>query len=173
VIVGRKESLISGFPEKLKRSTSSPELVYRISKEHYAVRGSSAPREPESPVFTLATDTGERIAVCRGDPTGRRELSEHAIITAVYSEPSSGGVVVPTGLVFVRFRDSIKAESKRQALERAGYRLVKLLAYAPNAAWVEAVSGDIAEALRNIGRLEELDAVENVEPQLLSKRASK
>jgi len=61
------------------------------------------------------------------------------------------------------------AETRRKELARAGYEVVQLLVYAPQAAWVRARSGGIAEALTSIPALEALAEVENVEPQMLMK----
>lgn len=47
------------------------------------------------------------------------------------------------------------------------YELVESLAYAPQAAWLRAPAGDIADALAGLPRLEQLPDVENVEPQML------
>lgn len=47
------------------------------------------------------------------------------------------------------------------------YELVESLAYAPQAAWLRAPSGDMADALAGLSRLEQLPDIENVEPQML------
>ncbi len=91
----------------------------------------------------------------------------------MYVEPESHRVVVPTGRVLVRFAESVQAESKREALHAAGYRIVAVLGYAPHCAWLEAASGDRAQALRDIERVEALSDVQNVEPQWLSQRATR
>ena len=51
-------------------------------------------------------------------------------------------------------------------IERAGYRIEEVLAYAPQAAWLFTDSG-IAPALRQIDQLEAITNVQLVEPQLI------
>ena len=168
----QKRSL-SDFPEKLKRSTQTPDLVYLRATDFYAVRGMPAHAERDVPVLTVNTDNGESIHVYRGVPKQTRALSGSLSVMPVYSRPSAENIVVPTGRVFVRFADSIKAETKADELKKAGYKIAQTLVYAPNAAWLEATNGDVAMALNNIEKLEKLADVENVEPQLLAPRALK
>ncbi|HEV8717343.1 MAG TPA: hypothetical protein VGX03_31545 [Candidatus Binatia bacterium] len=168
----QKRSL-SDFPKRLKRSTQTPDRVYLRATDFYAVRGTPVQAERDVPVLTVNADNGESIRVYRGVPKQTRAVSGSPSVTPVYSLPSAESVVVPTGRVFVRFADSIKAETKADELKKAGYKIVQTLVYAPNAAWLEATNGDIAMALNNIEKLAELADVENVEPQLLAPRALK
>ena len=93
-------------------------------------------------------------------------------MTAVYALPS-GRLAVPTGRVFVRFREGVAPKARSEELKHAGYRITMTLAYAPSAAWLEADDGEVATALRNIERLEALNGVVNVEPQLLAPRVAR
>ncbi len=80
-------------------------------------------------------------------------------------------MVVPTGRVFIRLEEGAHAESYADAFRKLGYVITQSLPYAPNAAWLAHEDGDVAAALRNIGALEKLPWVRNVEPQLLGTRA--
>lgn len=164
----------SDFPKQLKRSTQTPDLVYARATDFYAARGAPVRAECDVPVLTVNADNGESIRVYRGEPKQTRALSSASPgVMPVYSLPSAESVVVPTGRVFVRFADSIGVATKADDLKKAGYKIVQTLAYAPNAAWLEATNGDVAAALNNIEKLEKLADVENVEPQLLAPRALK
>jgi hypothetical protein len=165
------EPVFSEYPATLRQSTLNPEIVYVRSDELVAVRGSLTRSAHEAPVLTVMGDEGESIAVYRGGPAERRAWSADAsAVTPAYTL-SGTRIGVPTGRVFVRFRDEVPVNARRGDLERAGYRIVKTLAYAPSAAWLEADDGRMASALANIGRLEALNDVVNVEPQLLASRA--
>lgn len=174
------------YPATLQHSTTQPAIVYERSAERFAwfraaASGAgtredvpppqaSGPRvRSVSPEMSLSADDGTRIDVYRGAP--EQVPSDAGESGAVYVEPASGRIVVPTGRVLVRFRETIRADARRDALQTAGYRIEAVLSYAPNCAWVVAASGDRAQALHNIGRLEALADVENVEPQWLSPRA--
>jgi hypothetical protein len=92
-------------------------------------------------------------------------------ITPIYSLEPNGPPAVPTGLVFLRFREEIKAEEQHQTLASIGYAITDIPLYALHTAWVQHKSGDIAAALTNLPSLETLSVVVNVEPQMLTKRA--
>jgi len=164
---------LADFPQRLKRSTQTPDLVYVRATDFYAVRGTPARAARDVPVLTVNADNGESIRVYRGVPKQTRASSGLPSVTPVYSLPSTESVVIPTGRVFVRFVEAIKAETKVAELKKAGYKIVQTLAYAPNAAWLEATNDDVALALNNLEKLEALADVENVEPQLLAPRALK
>ncbi len=161
------------YPATLKQSTLKPEIVYHRSPELFAVRGAPERSGRDVPVLTVTGDDGETVAVYRGGPAAWRARSlDAASISPVYAL-SGTRIVVPTGRVFVRFRDAVVASAKAADLERAGYRLAQTLPYAPSAAWVEADDQRMASALGNIGRLEALNDVVNVEPQLLASRVAR
>lgn len=94
-------------------------------------------------------------------------------VTPAYRDPGSGQCRVPSGRVFVRFAADVSAAARREALRRAGYRILEVPVYAPHAAWLEADNGSVAQALGGIAGLEALPDVENVEPQWLTERAAK
>jgi hypothetical protein len=158
------------YPPTLKHSIQHQDIVYRRSTDFIALRGAPPLSTSDARVLEMTGDDGELMRVYRatGDQ-GEVSPSGPGAVTAVYTLPS-GRLAVPTGRVFVRFREDVAAEARAGELKRAGYRITKTLAYAPNAAWVEADDGEVATALRNIERLEAMSGVVNVEPQLLTRR---
>lgn len=168
-----KSDPLAGYPQKLRQSTQNPGIVYVRASDMYALRGGATGLR-EAPLATLSADGGDSIRVYRGSPgpAARSAAAPAAAVLPVYSQAVGDGLAIPTGRVFVRFADAIKAESRAAELKKLGYRIAQTLAYAPNAAWLEAEDG-APSALRNIERVEKLDGVENVEPQLLSPRAAR
>ena len=165
--------VFSDYPATLKQSTLNPGIEYERSDELVAVRGPHERSGREAPVLTVTGDDGEAIAVYRGGPPERRAWSADAsAVTPAYTL-SATRIGVPTGRVFVRFRDEVGVSTRRGDIERAGYRIARTLDYAPSAAWLEADDGRMTSALANIGRLEALSDVVNVEPQLLASRAAR
>ena len=161
------------YPPTLKHSTQNRNIVYRRSTEFIALRGSPPPSRSDDPVLEMTGDHGELVRVYRATAENGRALpAEPAAMTAVYALPS-GRLAVPTGRVFVRFREDVAPEARSEELKRAGYRIMMTLAYAPSAAWLEADDGEVATALRNIERLETMNGMVNVEPQLLAPRVAR
>jgi hypothetical protein len=113
-------------------------------------------------VWTLEA---EGIAVLRGQP--RSASIPVAAVTPVYARPS-GPPAVPTGRVFVRFAENVRADLRRRQLSRAGWELVEAPAWAPHTAWVRPASGDIAAALAGLDALAALPDVARVEPEMLA-----
>ena len=60
-----------------------------------------------------------------------------------------------------------------QTISEGGYELAKTVSYAPNAGWLRAKSGKLADALANAPKLNDVAGMENVEPQTLSKAVRK
>lgn len=102
------------------------------------------------------------------DAAGRADATDQG---PVYRRVPGGDIVVPTGLVLVRFAEDDAAADHRDDLAGAGYELEQVPGYAPQAAWVRATSGDIADALRDIGRLGGLTGVVSVEAQMIGERS--
>lgn len=90
-----------------------------------------------------------------------------------YTSQPEGSPAVPTGRVFIRFEDGLKVADRSTEIEDAGYKIAEKIDYAENAAWLSERSGSIARALAGIEKLESIKGVENVEPQMLMKRAAK
>lgn len=167
---------LAAFPAKLRHSTSNPDVVYVRAPGFFARRGATPRGLDDAPMMTLDAD-GDAIHVYRGvTPAAPRARSPEARddrLLAVYARDASAtALAIPTGRVFVRFADALKAEAFSDKLRALGYRIVRTVSYAPNAAWLESVSG-ASEALKNIDKIESLAEVVNVEPQLISPRAAK
>lgn len=160
-----EESLFSGYPQQVRASTARSDLRYVRLPGHFAVHG-RVPASWESSVIVLLEEG--RIAVCRGEPMPQPASSELVALSPVYAIGPEGPPAVPTGFIFVRFKETIHAAKRRAALAQAGYTVRQILPYAPHAAWVEASSGGIARALTRIASLEALPDVVSVEPQMLS-----
>ena len=110
------------------------------------------------------------IAVFQGEPDTATAASPTGRLGPVYALQPGGVLAVPTGLIFVRFPPGTSAASHAKQIAEAGYELVEIPSYAPQAAWVRARTGQIADSLANMTALEQLPDVENIEPQMLMER---
>lgn len=151
----------SDFPERV--GTGRAGAWYVRAPGRYAVRQGEG--QPEAPGAEM-TFAREGIAVFRGEPGA-------ATHTPVYRLQPDGPLAVPTGKIFLRFKEGLEAASRRKEIERAGYEIIETPPYAPSGAWVRAPGGDVARSLSNIKALEKLADVENVEPQMLVERAQR
>ncbi len=152
------------YPTRLRASTEHPEVVYTRAEGYHAIK--NAPRAQErSAVLTIKDDNDGSYVILKGEPQAFGEE-----VSAVY-QGNGGMLVVPTGRVFVRLDEGASAQAYAQAFRKLGFVITQLLPYAPHAAWLEREDGDAAAALRNVGALEKLPQVCNVEPQLLAARA--
>ena len=161
-----KNDCFRQYPQRVHASTAHSTSVYVRLPSHYAVH--DRPLDVPAPGAVLLLNAGT-IAVFAGEPDTTGDLAGSVTLSPAYQLQPDGALAVPTGQVFVRFAEGVAAETRREELARAGYEVVQLLAYAPQAAWVRARSGGIAEALTGIPALEALADVENVEPQMLMK----
>lgn len=162
-----KKNPFSRYPSQVRASTERPDVRYVHLAGHFAIHGKVPPSLASSVVWLL---NEENIAVCRGEAGDQPADSESVTLSPVYALGADGPAAVPTGLILVRFKESVRIEERHEALARAGYTVRQTLAYAPHAAWVQASSGGIAEALTGIATLETLPDVVNVEPQMLTER---
>lgn len=113
----------------------------------------------------------ERISVLSGAPP--LPLDPNQSVSPVYAASGRDALAVPTGQLFVRLRQGVAVADVRAELEQTGCVIAKELDHAPEAAWLRARSGSIAEALGCVARLRGLAVVENVEPQLLMQRMAR
>jgi hypothetical protein len=161
------KDLFAGYPAELRVGAGENAQVYKRLPGHYAVHGS---REAAGGPEPLQTFEDGDVALFEGEPDAASISSAAAAagkLSPVYTLHPGGSMAVPTGQVFVRFADGVKAEDRGEEIEAAGYKVAQKLAYAPNAAWLRASSGSIADALNGIDELQKLKDVENVEPQML------
>lgn len=113
------------------------------------------------------------IEVFQGEADERKRAVLSGKVGPVYTLQPGGAPTVPTGRIFIRFREGLSVEARRREIEQVGYQIAESLAYAPHAAWLQARSGEIADALTGIPGLEQIAGVENVEPQMLTHRATR
>lgn len=155
--------VLAKFPRKLAAGSKSRSQVYAAMPDRYAVHR----KEPETATSGAEHLLGDgKIAVFKGEPASISASADHKL-SAVYTLNTGGTFAVPTGLVFVRLTDGVDINEQTKAFADAGYEVTERLAYAPNAAWLQARSGDIADGLNGIAALEKLSNVESVEPQML------
>ncbi|MFN4292665.1 MAG: hypothetical protein ACK4JD_00875 [Thermoflexales bacterium] len=151
------------YPMRLRASTEHPEVIYTRAEGYHAIK--NAPHAQERGAVLAIKDDDGSYLILKGEP---KTLSD--AVSAVY-QGNGGMLVVPTGRVFVRLDEGVSAEAHAQAFRKLGFVITQLLPYAPHVAWLEREDGDAAAALRNVGALEKLPQVCNVEPQLLAARA--
>ena len=155
--------MVDAFPRQI--AVGGPgSLLMRQKPGWYALHGEPL---PEANVILLFEP--EAIAVLAGIPAG--PLAPGQAISPVYAQAGSDELAVPTGALFLRVRTGDRANDHCAALEQAGFRIAQVPDHAPEAAWLRATSGSIAEALGGLSRLRELPGVESVEPQLLRRSA--
>lgn len=111
----------------------------------------------------------DRIVSGSGEFTRQRPEDDEPL----YQLEPGGAPAVATGRVFIRFSEQVDAASRADEIASAGYRIGQTVPYAPNAAWLEPQSGNIADALSHLGDLQSLADVENVEPQMIMERGKK
>ncbi|WP_416674302.1 hypothetical protein [Egbenema bharatensis] len=160
--------LTPNYPHRVRFSTERPDVFYERSNAyalHYS-QPDSAPREADHILEdgTIAIFPRETV-LCHHSPD--------TAISPVYTLAPGQVLAVPTGRLFVRFTQDTIATDHAPALQAAGYAIESSSTYAPHTAWVQARSGDIAEALSNIPQLEAIAAIENVEPQMIVERQLK
>ncbi len=161
------EHLVARFPDELRVGTQQTGSYVRV-RDHVAVEGALPESLTDSRVGRLEA---EDLTICSGDSELAAEGLLESLVSPVYQRSPGGSFAVPTGEIFVRLEKGARVEDHAAAFEDAGYVISRTLVYAPNAAWLRAGSGDLADALAGVGRLEALPGVENVEPQMLSPRA--
>lgn len=155
--------LLDGFPQQIPAGASNT-VMYEQKPGYFALHGEPLPTGRAVVVFEP-----EGIAILRGSPSG--PLAPGQLISPVYAPKGGASLAVPTGQLFIRFTEGDTVEAHRAELEQAGFTIAQLLDYAPQAAWLRARSGSIAEALDGVPRLRTLAGVESIEVQLLMQRS--
>ena len=158
----------SAFPNQIAVGTDRADVTYIRLAGHFAVHGTLPAALTASRIGLLGE---ESVSICRGAWPRPDQLAPGTIVTPVYAPGGVGPPAVPTGLVFIRFTDRVTVESRRARIEQAGYVISQTLSYAPQAAWLRAASGSMADALTNLDRLATLDDIAAVTPQLIAHAA--
>lgn len=161
------------YPSEVRSSTQRSSVVYTRLHDHYAVDRQHASAAPAEGAVATLSEGEDKIQVFRGKADERRRAAASSELRPVYELQPGGTPAVPTGQVFIRFREGVAVEERLREIEQAGYEIAQSLEYAPHAAWLRARSGEIADALADIRALEKIADVENVEPQMLMQRASR
>lgn len=165
--VSMKPDHFAEYPQQIQVGTEPAQRVYLQKPGYYAVHYA----QPEDVVASEAIVVMEEaIAVFSGSP-GSARMPADAKISPVYTLPSGSALAIPTGKVFVRLAEAVPIDSRQAAIQAAGYEIVDRPPYAPHAAWVQARSGSMADALQHLSRLTAIPDVANVEPQLLTQRS--
>jgi hypothetical protein len=166
-----RERDFADFPEKISAGAARAGAHYVRAEGRYAVHHGEGKQDAADAEMTFAP---EGIAVYKGAPreAGAAKAGARAsTLTPVYRLHPNGPLAVPTGNVFLRFRENVEAATRREEIERAGYEVVEIPPYSPSSAWVRSASGDVARSLSDLDALEKLADVENVEPQMLVERS--
>lgn len=150
-------------PRQLPAGRQSSAPVYFLKNGYYAAHG--LPPDTPTPGAAFVLDRGQ-IAVFPRDAAAPDTGPPKPTLGPVYAA-ADGPLAVPTGLLFVRFKEGTLADDRRDDLERAGFAVVKVPRSAPHAAWVRARKGGIATSLARMSVLAAMPDVENVEPQML------
>lgn len=156
----------SQYPAQITASSQPDATIYEQRSGYYAIRFADPEAEPAGAVTVIRDEKGA-IAVFKGVPqTSVRRDGEKPL--PVYG---TGDVAaVATGEVFIRFEEGIDARDRAEDLKAEGYIITKVLEFAPQGAWVHAISGEVADSLQRLTQLEGMVGVENIEPQLLIER---
>jgi hypothetical protein len=153
------------YPSRLHVGTADAGSVFELRPDFHAVkRAAGADTDKAVAVMPAAADAVYAIykGVTAEDAAG-----------PVYSAGRDGPLAIPTGRVLVRLRDGIQADARREQFKEAGYDIERTLSYAPNAAWLRAGNGGIADALSGIGALKASPDVVHVEPEMIQERKLK
>ena len=157
---------MSDVPRRV-RVGSDRAAFYDRREDLYALQNTG---EDERAIARVRQDARTSFAVFKGPPPSSQAADD---ILPVYSAGPNGPLAIPTGRVFVRFKEGVRAEDRRDDLAALGFNFDSSPSYAPNAAWVSPVTGGAPRALERIPALETLRDVVHVEPHLLLERARK
>jgi hypothetical protein len=155
------------FPRQIAVSSSVGQQTYTVAPGLYAIHG-NAKSQAKDAEYVL--NEGE-IAVFKGLPENATAADATEKLSPVYTLVPGGTPAVPTGLVLVRFAGGNAVSDRKDEIKNAGYEVAETLSYAPNAGWLRARSGDIADALAGLKKLKEMPSVESIEPQMLMESA--
>lgn len=142
------------YPSLLRMSTVDPDTVY------HRVEDAAVPSGLEQ----MAAQERKGAAASAGS------VGEPL---PAYTLGLEGPPAIATGTVLVRFAEGENADTRNDDLRAAGYEIERRLPYAPHAVLVRARTGKVSDALNDLGRLERIPGVVNVEPQMIMERAKR
>jgi hypothetical protein len=160
----------SHFPLRIRVEAEGVARDYVRESDCFAVHG---PVPPALTTTVLYSFEDPVINVCRGEISTVSALPSDLTVTPVYRLGSHGPQGVPSGRVFIRFRSQVHVEGRRQELKAWGFFISEPLSYAPHAAWLQSLDGNIATALNGFAKLRALQDVVLVEPQMLMRRVQR
>jgi hypothetical protein len=162
----RVKEILNSFPDEIPLGGGALLRKAPGSAVHNRPFGKPAPAAE----FTLNDGA---IAVFPGTPPADEMEQGSVYLTPVYRQSPLSLAAVPTGKLFARFRSGTRAEEHERELRAAGFEILEVPPYAPEAAWVGHVTKDAAAALRDAEKLKEVPGIERVEPELLRAAARK
>src|SRR5262245_45195783 len=122
------------------------------------------------PPAQLELHSGGRITTLRLVPGRAGRDANGRDTLPIYRADGSSSEAVATGTLFVQFTGQVTPK-RRNALDEAGFEVVRTAPYAPRAVWVRGRGQSASESLHQIARLRALPGVESVEPELLRQRS--
>ncbi len=160
----------SSFPLRMRVEAEGGARDYVRESDCFAIHG-PVPSALRKRVLYSFDDPV--INVCRGEVSTVSALPSDLIVTPVYRLGPNGPQGVPSGRVLIRFRSQVPVEGRRQELETCGFFISEPLSYAPHAAWLRSMDGNIATALNRFAKLRTLQDVVLVEPQMFMRRVQR
>lgn len=153
----------SHFPLNMTVEADGGARQYIRERDCFAIHGPV----PSPLISSVLYSFGDpAISVCRGAASALSTLPADLTITPVYRLGRNGPQGVPSGRVFIRFKDTVQVKERQQELTACGYFISETLSYAPHAAWLQSMDGNIATALCAFAKLRTLRDVVWVEPQM-------
>ncbi|HKQ76074.1 MAG TPA: hypothetical protein VJ810_20435 [Blastocatellia bacterium] len=168
-----EQDIFSEYPSEVQSSTQQPTTVYTRLPGYYAVRHHHPDTPSSESAITTMGEGEDTIEVFLGEVGDLQRAASLGEVSPVYAIQPGGAPAIPTGRVFIRFKNNVAVEDRIGEIEQAGYEIAQRIEYAPHAAWLRARSGAIADALTGVKALEKIANVENIEPQMLMKRVSR
>ena len=158
------------YPLVVEAGGSRATLSYSREKLYFAVQGKIA-ENINLPVKWKSRE--DAITVFEGEPWNLETAIAPERLRPVYRLLPDGPMVIPTGMVFARFEESLKAEERSSQLAEAGYEIDTVPAYAPHCAWLKPADGQVSSGLARIATLRKVPGIVNVEPQMLGPSAKR
>lgn len=156
---------LSPFPQKIRASLEASSLTYVRLPDHYAIHG-TVPTELLMAV--RETLNNQSISILQGKMNVERQNRLSLTISPVYALEPHGVPAVPTGKLFIRLEEHIRAEEKRDILETMGYQIIDIPPYAPYTCWVSAHPDSLTTSLSHLSKLQTIADIRNIEPQMLT-----